>query len=132
MPRGKVHAALLIDHTGAGHLRQFHQQLQSVVDRLAELGAKSEPGAPADDSARTPAHLAELLQRVDDELPVLQVADALELDKLGRQFDTLIDSGLFHVFDDEQRPRFVKGLAAVLKPGGTYYLVCFSERESAE
>jgi SAM-dependent methyltransferase len=58
-----------------------------------------------------------------------QVADALELDKLGRQFDTVIDLGLFHVFDDEQRRRFVPSLAAVLKPGGTYYVVCFSERE---
>jgi cyclopropane fatty-acyl-phospholipid synthase-like methyltransferase len=58
-----------------------------------------------------------------------QVADALELDKLGRQFDTVIDSGLFHVFDDEQRSRFVKSLAAVLKLGGTYYMACFSERE---
>jgi cyclopropane fatty-acyl-phospholipid synthase-like methyltransferase len=58
-----------------------------------------------------------------------QVADALDLDKLGRQFDTVIDSGLFHVFDDEQRLRFVPSLAAVLKQGGTYYMVCFSERE---
>jgi ubiquinone/menaquinone biosynthesis C-methylase UbiE len=58
-----------------------------------------------------------------------QVADATELDKLGRQFDTVIDSGLFHVFDDAQRPLFVKSLAAVLKPGGTYYMLCFSEQE---
>lgn len=58
-----------------------------------------------------------------------RVADALDLNKLGRQFDTAIDSGLFHVFDDEQRPRFVKSLAAALKPGGTYYMACFSESE---
>jgi cyclopropane fatty-acyl-phospholipid synthase-like methyltransferase len=58
-----------------------------------------------------------------------QVADALELDRLNRQFDTVIDSGLFHVFDDAQRARFVKSLAAVLKPGGTYFMACFSDRE---
>jgi cyclopropane fatty-acyl-phospholipid synthase-like methyltransferase len=58
-----------------------------------------------------------------------QVADALDLDKLGRQFDTVIDSGLFHVFDDEQRPRFVKSLAKVMKAGGVYFLACFSDRE---
>jgi 2-polyprenyl-3-methyl-5-hydroxy-6-metoxy-1,4-benzoquinol methylase len=34
-----------------------------------------------------------------------QVGDALELDRLGRTFDTAIDSGLFHVFSDEQRDR---------------------------
>jgi SAM-dependent methyltransferase len=59
----------------------------------------------------------------------IQVADALDLGKLGRQFDKVIDSGLFHVFDDDQRPLFVKSLAVALKPGGTYYMACFSERE---
>jgi 2-polyprenyl-3-methyl-5-hydroxy-6-metoxy-1,4-benzoquinol methylase len=57
------------------------------------------------------------------------VADALDLGSLGRTFDTVIDSGLFHVFSDEDRPRFVRGLAAVVRPGGTYFLICFSERE---
>ena len=44
------------------------------------------------------------------------VANALELKKLGRQFDTVIDCGLFHTFADEERPTFVKGLAEVLGP----------------
>src|SRR5512135_2383123 len=30
--------------------------------------------------------------------------NALELEALGRRFDTVIDSGLFHVFSDEERP----------------------------
>jgi cyclopropane fatty-acyl-phospholipid synthase-like methyltransferase len=58
-----------------------------------------------------------------------QVGDALELSKLGRTFDTAIDSGLFHVFSDEQRPVYVQGLAAVLRPGGTVHMLCFSDRE---
>jgi cyclopropane fatty-acyl-phospholipid synthase-like methyltransferase len=58
-----------------------------------------------------------------------QVADALDLERLGRTFDTIIDSGLFHVFSDEQRPSYVKGLAAVLRPGGTAHIMCFSDRE---
>jgi 2-polyprenyl-3-methyl-5-hydroxy-6-metoxy-1,4-benzoquinol methylase len=57
------------------------------------------------------------------------VGDALELGGLGRTFDTVIDSGLFHVFSDEDRPLFVRGLAAVVRPGGRYLLICFSERE---
>jgi cyclopropane fatty-acyl-phospholipid synthase-like methyltransferase len=58
-----------------------------------------------------------------------QVADALELDRLGRTFDTAIDSGLFHVFSDEQRPVYVRGLTTVLPPGGTFHMLCFSDRE---
>lgn len=56
-----------------------------------------------------------------------QVGNALELDKLGRQFDTVIDCGLFHTFTDEERPAFVQGLAQVLRPGGLLYILCFSD-----
>jgi SAM-dependent methyltransferase len=42
-------------------------------------------------------------------------------------FGTVIDSGLFHVFDDQDRARYVASLASVLRPGGTCYLMCFSE-----
>ena len=41
----------------------------------------------------------------------------------------MIDSGLFHVFDDEDRRRYVEGLASVLKPGGRLFLLCFSDEE---
>jgi cyclopropane fatty-acyl-phospholipid synthase-like methyltransferase len=58
-----------------------------------------------------------------------QVADALELGKLARQFDTVIDCGLFHTFTDEERPRYVAGLAEVVRPGGRYHMLCFSDRE---
>ena len=56
-----------------------------------------------------------------------EVADALNLGRLGMTFDTIIDSGLFHVFDDEGRGRYVASLASVLRPGGTCYLMCFSD-----
>ena len=57
------------------------------------------------------------------------VADALGLGRLGRTFDTVTDSGLFHVFSDEERTLFASSLAAVLRPGGNYYMLCFSEHE---
>jgi ubiquinone/menaquinone biosynthesis C-methylase UbiE len=57
------------------------------------------------------------------------VGDALELDQLGRQFDTVIDCGLFHTFSDDERPRFVCSLAAVLRSGGTLHILCFSDQE---
>ncbi len=58
-----------------------------------------------------------------------QVADALDLGKLGRAFDTVIDCGLFHTFSDEQRSLFVRSLASVLRSGGKYFMLCFSEHE---
>ena len=58
-----------------------------------------------------------------------EVADALHLARLGERFDTVIDSGLFHVFDDVERARYVTGLAAVIEPGGRYYMMCFSDSQ---
>jgi len=55
-----------------------------------------------------------------------EVADALHLSQLGLTFDTVIDSGLFHVFDDENRARYVASLASALRSGGSCYLMCFS------
>jgi cyclopropane fatty-acyl-phospholipid synthase-like methyltransferase len=58
-----------------------------------------------------------------------EVADALRLDRLGEIFGTVLDSGLFHVFDDTDRASYVLSLAAVLEPGGTYYMMCFSDSQ---
>ena len=58
-----------------------------------------------------------------------EVADALSLADLGLSFDTVIDSGLFHTFDDDSRARYVTSLASVLRPGGRLYLMCFSDRQ---
>jgi ubiquinone/menaquinone biosynthesis C-methylase UbiE len=55
--------------------------------------------------------------------------DALTLTALDRRFDSVIDSGLFHVFSDEDRVRYVAGLAHVIKPGGRLFLLCFSDEE---
>ena len=58
-----------------------------------------------------------------------EVGDILDLGRLGLAFDTAIDSGLFHVFDDENRARYVASLARALRSGGTCYLLCFSDRQ---
>ena len=57
------------------------------------------------------------------------VWDALEMAGLGRRFDTAIDSGLFHVFSDDERIRFGRSLATVLRPAGRYFMLCFSDRQ---
>ena len=60
------------------------------------------------------------------------VMDALALKELPEVFDSAIDSGLFHVFGDDDRRRYVGGLASVLKPGGQLFLLCFSDAEPGE
>jgi SAM-dependent methyltransferase len=60
------------------------------------------------------------------------INDALALDALGRTLATVIDSGLFHTFDEGERQRFADSLAAVLQPGGRYFMLCFSELETRE
>jgi len=60
------------------------------------------------------------------------VLNMLELHTLGRMFDTVIDSGLFHVLSDEERLLFVDNLAAVIRRGGTYFMLCFSEAEPGD
>ena len=58
--------------------------------------------------------------------------DALTLKDWSERFDNLIDSGLFHVFSDDDRRRYVEGLATVLKTGGRLFLLCFSDDEPGD
>jgi SAM-dependent methyltransferase len=61
-----------------------------------------------------------------------QVLDALRLDTLGEPFDTVVDSGLFHVFDDARRTQYVSALHAVLRPEGHLHLMCFSDHQPGD
>lgn len=54
-------------------------------------------------------------------------ADALRLARLRRSFRTVLDCGLFHTVDDEDRAQYVASLAAVTEHGGTLYVLCFSD-----
>jgi SAM-dependent methyltransferase len=58
-----------------------------------------------------------------------QILDALSLDTLDKTFDTVLDSGLFHVFDDAARIQYVTAVHRVLRPGGHLHLMCFSDRQ---
>jgi SAM-dependent methyltransferase len=52
--------------------------------------------------------------------------------QLDPSVDVIIDSGVFHVFSDDDRPRYVASLASVLRPGGALYLMCFSDRQPGD
>ena len=49
------------------------------------------------------------------------------LERLGRTFDTVLDCGLFHTFDADERPGYAASLASVTEPDGTLYVLCFSD-----
>src|SRR5262249_19769075 len=59
-----------------------------------------------------------------------RVHDALDLPALGKRFDTILDSGLFHCFSDENRAKYVASLAGAAAPGARLILMCFSELET--
>ena len=81
------------------------------------------------DAAPTAIAKASAKAKGRDIAATFRVHDALALKKLGKTFDTVIDSGLFHTFTDEQRPTYAKSLASVLPKKGRYLMMCFSERE---
>ena len=56
------------------------------------------------------------------------VHDALDVAALGETFDTVLDCGLLHVLGDRDRVRLAAAVRAVLAPGGSLHLLCFSDR----
>ncbi|MDV3126689.1 class I SAM-dependent methyltransferase [Mycobacterium sp. 21AC1] len=54
------------------------------------------------------------------------VADAMKLGD-GPRYDTIIDSALFHIFDDADRPTYVAGLHAACRPGGVVHVLALSD-----
>jgi ubiquinone/menaquinone biosynthesis C-methylase UbiE len=73
--------------------------------------------------------LAKAREKADDRgIEVeFEVADAFALERVGRRFQTVLDSGLFHTFDADERPAYVASLAAVTEHEGTLYVLCFSD-----
>jgi cyclopropane fatty-acyl-phospholipid synthase-like methyltransferase len=90
---------------------------------LAATGVDTSPTAIAiaEDKARERGLTARFL-----------VWDALELGALDETFDTALDCGLFHVFDDDDRARYVESLRSAIPSGGRYFMLCFSDRQPGD
>lgn len=61
--------------------------------------------------------------------------DLLDLDHVAGidpPFDTVIDSGVFHVFGPRERPVYSDRLSRVVRPGGMVYILVFSEKEPTD
>jgi SAM-dependent methyltransferase len=94
----------------------------------ADLGL---PSTGIDISHRA-IHLAQLKATQRNLAAQFTVGSALEMESAGAQYDTVLDCGLFHVFDDRARALFVKNLGAVLVPGGHYFMLCFSDLQPGD
>ena len=58
--------------------------------------------------------------------------DARRLGELGESFDTVLDCGLFHVFDPGDRCAYVASLASATTPGARYFMLCFSDEQPGD
>lgn len=54
------------------------------------------------------------------------VGDALRPTLLQRRFGAVVDSGFFHLFEQDPRDALARELADTLLPGGRYYLLAFA------
>jgi ubiquinone/menaquinone biosynthesis C-methylase UbiE len=61
-----------------------------------------------------------------------EVGDVLDLDGEAERFDAATDSGVFHVFDDDERPRYATSVHRVLRPGARLFILCFSEHQAGD
>jgi SAM-dependent methyltransferase len=60
------------------------------------------------------------------------IESALHLERLGRTFDVVLDSGLFHVFNDKMRAEYVESLGRAVRPGSVYHMLVFSDQEPGD
>ena len=58
--------------------------------------------------------------------------DVLDLSFIERSFDTAIDVGCFHVFGDDDRPRYVASVGGILRASGRLHLLCFSDAQPGQ
>jgi SAM-dependent methyltransferase len=71
--------------------------------------------------AKAQALPTELAERI-----TFQIGDALQPTQLQRRFSAVTDSGFLHLFEQQAADRFAEELAAILAPGGRYYLLAFA------
>ena len=55
-----------------------------------------------------------------------EVADALHLN-VSPGYDTIVDSALFHIFDDADRATYVRSLHGATRPGGAVHVLALSD-----
>jgi cyclopropane fatty-acyl-phospholipid synthase-like methyltransferase len=82
----------------------------------------------------SPQAIARARQKAEDRnlAPCFLVNDVLGPQTRNEQYDTVLDCGLFHVFDGDDRAVFVRNLTTIVAPGGRYFMLCFSDQQPGE
>lgn len=97
---------------GTGELSMFLARRRHTV-----LGIDISPNAI--EQARSKAHW----RRIPAEFLLWDALDLGGLADAGFSFATVVDCAMFHIFSDEERDRFIEGMARVLEPGGAYFVL---------
>jgi len=93
------------------------------------LGASSPPAKTRFSNLAGKLVSERVLTASSDNTARLWEADSGQLlaTALAETFDTVSDSGLLHVFSDQDMEGLIRSVHAVLRPSGLYWLMCFSE-----
>jgi SAM-dependent methyltransferase len=84
------------------------------------------------DLASTALHTATEKARDRGRTARFLLRDARTLADLGESFDTVLDCGLFHILDDNDRLTYVDSPRSAVAPGGRYFMLCFSDQQPSE
>jgi cyclopropane fatty-acyl-phospholipid synthase-like methyltransferase len=60
------------------------------------------------------------------------VGDVLRLEDYRLDVDTVIDAGCLHAMTDGEREAYVRSVGRVLRVGGMFHVLCFSEHDAQE
>jgi cyclopropane fatty-acyl-phospholipid synthase-like methyltransferase len=134
-------------YTGTPHwdLGRPQPALRALADTGAVQGRVLDVGCGTGEHVLMAAELGLDATGVDFAPEALQVAErkardrgltarflqrgARKLADLGELFDTVLDCGLFHIFDDDDRAAYVASVRSVSPPAGRFFLLCFSDRQ---
>lgn len=121
-----------LELAGAGALRSRVLDVGCGTGEHALMAASLGLEATGIDGSPSAIAIARRKARERDLDARFLVWDALELGALAEQFETVLDSGLFHVFDDDDRARYVRSLLVAIPPGGRCFILCFSDRQPGD
>ncbi len=121
---------------------ELDDDLRQALDRLglrrgAALDLGTGPGTQAMQLAQrgfavTAVDISEAAIRLAREkaeaqgLTITWQQDDVLATRLSGPFDLIFDRGCFHVLPPERRPDYASTIAGLLKPGGFFFLKCFS------